>query len=129
MRMDIDAFELERKEVRALYSWQRVAQRTVKVYDHVTQRQRLLLSERFRNLSERQDLLSAILSIILISVQFLCIIILKYLRPENRIDICPDFQFEVWASRKTKIEPLPIEANYLSSLYTRRRFVMNGKSL
>ena len=102
-----------------------MARHTVKVYDHVCQRPRPSLAQRFHSLSDLGNL-SGALAIVLVAVQHLCLVLLRWLRPAANIDVCPDFLFDDWASRRTKIEPLPIGERYLSSLSKRRHFVMNG---
>jgi phosphatidylinositol N-acetylglucosaminyltransferase subunit A len=112
-------------EVSQMYSWLQVARRTVKVYDQVSQRPRPSLADRFRDLREL-GALSGPLAILFVAVQHLCLALLCYLRPAANIDVCPDFVFDEWASRRIKIEPLPMSERYLSSLSKRRHFVMNG---
>ena len=115
-------------EVSQMYSWPQVARRTVRVYDQVSQRPRPTLAERFSQLSEL-GALSGPLAILLVAVQHLCLTLLCHWRPAAAIDVCPDFRFDELASRRTKIEPLPVSDRYLSSLSARRQFVMNGKPL
>ncbi|KAL1528334.1 hypothetical protein AB1Y20_009688 [Prymnesium parvum] len=113
------------REVSQMYSWMQVARRTVKVYDQVALRVRPTLSDRFHGLSELGSL-SGMLAILIVALQHLFFNLLCFLRPESNIDLCPDFLFEEWASRRIKVEPLPISERYMSSLSQRRHFVMNG---
>lgn len=97
----------------------------MKVYDLVSQRARPELADRFRALDEL-GFLSGTLAVILVAMQYLFFMCLCYIRPASSVDVCPDFLFEEWVSRRTKIEPLPFSEQFMTSLSKRRSFVMNG---
>ena len=113
------------KEISRMYSWMTVAKRTVKVYDAVAQRPRPTLLQRFQKLSGLGPM-AAPIAICFIAWQFLALSLLRYMRPDDEIEVAPDFPTRQWAQRKVKYEALPVATTYMRTLAARRRYVMNG---
>ena len=116
-------------DISRMYTWMQVAERTTKVYDLVSQRARPSFSVQLKGLSTLFPFFASLsLLVTLVAQRFLLMLLLRF-HPEVGIDVCPDFHNEEWVSRRMKVESFPVNEQSLAALFSKRRFVMNGKHL
>ena len=80
------------QRVRAMYSWENVAERTERVYERIYKQPKLPLIERFRRYYGCGPMAGK-LFVLVVALDYLLLKLLEWLRPADGIDVCLEFPF------------------------------------
>lgn len=98
---NVDPYEFH-KEVRQMYNWHHVAERTEIVYDKIMETKPLPLMERLKNYNSSGVVAGKLFCLIAI-FDFLIWRILEWFMPRSNIDIARDFPREIYQENKDKL--------------------------
>jgi phosphatidylinositol glycan class A protein len=92
--MGWDVYEVH-EQVKGMYSWNDVAKRTERVYHKVIQSPDLSLGARLRKY-HNVGVVAGKISMMIMAVDFLILLLLDWLLPADRIDLCPRFESDLF---------------------------------